>query len=79
MIIKKWFNMLFKNNVPEEMTSSFPIFHNEKHYNDMSRRERREYKRWLDKNDMWDGVIVIENLEKLHVFDHDESIIIKSK
>ena len=30
----------------------------------MNRRERREYKRWLDKNNMWDGAIVIENLER---------------
>jgi len=36
----------------------------EKHYNEMTRRERREYKRWLDKHNMWDGAIVSENMEK---------------
>ena len=36
----------------------------DKHYDDMNRRERREYKRWLDKHNMWDGAIVIENLER---------------
>ena len=44
--------------------SSLPMFHVDKHYNDMNRRERREYKRWLDKHNMWDGAIVIENLER---------------
>ncbi len=49
--------------------SYFPAFRIDKHYNDMSRRERREYKRWLVKNDIWDGAVVLENLErnkKLH-------------
>tara|TARA_R110000822_G_scaffold47155_5_gene125275 strand:+ start:471 stop:614 length:144 start_codon:yes stop_codon:yes gene_type:complete len=36
----------------------------EKHYNEMTRRERREYKRWLDKHNIWDGAIVSENMEK---------------
>lgn len=36
----------------------------DKHYHDMSRKGKRAYKRWLDKNNMWDGAIVIENLEK---------------
>jgi len=44
--------------------SSFPVFHIDKHYNDMNRRERREYKRWLAKNSLWDGAVVIENLER---------------
>lgn len=41
-----------------------PMFYIDKHYNDMNRCERREYKRWLAKNNMWDGAIVIENLER---------------
>ena len=44
--------------------SSLPMFHIDKHYNDMNRRERREYKRWLAKNNLWDGAVVIENLER---------------
>jgi hypothetical protein len=44
--------------------SSFPVFHIDKHYNDMNRRERREYKRWLEKHQLWDGAVVIENLER---------------
>ena len=36
----------------------------DKHYHVMSRKEKRAYKRWLDKNNMWDAAIVIENLEK---------------
>jgi hypothetical protein len=36
----------------------------DKHYHDMSRKEKRAYKKWLYKNNMWDGAIVIENLER---------------
>lgn len=36
----------------------------DKHYDLMSRREKRDYKRWLEKNNMWDGAIVIENLQR---------------
>jgi len=36
----------------------------DKTYSQMNRREKREYKRWLDKRNMWDGEIVIENLER---------------
>lgn len=43
------------------VVSSHPF---DKHYHDMTRKEKRAYKRWLDKNNMWDGAIVIENLEK---------------
>jgi len=32
-----------------------PRFHINKHYNDMTRAERREYKRWLTKHKLWDG------------------------
>ena len=42
----------------------FPVFHINKHYNDMTRREKREYKRWLSKNHIWDGAVVIETQEK---------------
>ena len=33
-----------------------------KHYNDMNRAERRSYKRWLDKNKIWDGAEVVDRL-----------------
>ena len=36
----------------------------QKKYSEMNRRERREYKRWLSKNNLWDGEIVLENLER---------------
>lgn len=48
----------------------FPVFYIDKHYNDMTRAEKRKYKRWLDKNRMWDGAIVIERMQKdntLHI------------
>ena len=35
-----------------------------KHYNDMNRREKRAYKRYLKKAKIWDGAVVCENLEK---------------
>lgn len=35
-----------------------------KPYWEMNRGERREYKRWLLKNEMWDGAIVVENQVK---------------
>ena len=43
---------------------SFPAFYIDKHYNDMNRQERREYKRWLEKHQLWDGAVVIENMER---------------
>jgi len=42
-----------------------PTFHIDKSYHEMNRREKREYKRWLSKNNMWDGDIVFENQEKM--------------
>ncbi len=47
-----------------EQYASVPMFHIDKHYSDMNRREKREYKRWLNKNNMWDGAEVIERLQK---------------
>jgi hypothetical protein len=57
---------LFKKKKKKEATEyiSMPTFHIDKHYDDMNRRERREYKRWLSKHNMWDGAIVIENLSR---------------
>jgi hypothetical protein len=39
-------------------------FPNDKMYSEMSRREKRAYKRWLAKNDIWDGEEVLERLQK---------------
>jgi hypothetical protein len=58
-----WIKKLFKKKEPN-VRRTLPMFHIDKHYNDMNRRERREYKRWLAKHNMWDGAIVSENLER---------------
>lgn len=43
----------------------------DKSYSEMNRSEKRAYKRWLDKRNMWDGEIVIENMErKFNSFTH---------
>ena len=36
----------------------------DKHYNQMARMKKRQYKRWLFKNKLWDGAIVIETLTR---------------
>jgi hypothetical protein len=36
----------------------------DKPYSEMTRREKRAYKRWLKKNGYWDGAEVIERLSK---------------
>ena len=38
----------------------------EKRYHEMNRNEKRAYKRWLAKNEFWDGDIVIENQERMN-------------
>jgi hypothetical protein len=35
----------------------------DKHYSDMNRNEKREYKRFLDKNNIWDGAVILERLQ----------------
>ena len=40
--------------------------HLDKAYSQMNRRERREYKRWLHKNNLWDGEVFLENHKKVH-------------
>jgi len=39
-------------------------FYIDKPYSEMTRREKREYKRWMHKNNRWDGAVVIENLKR---------------
>ena len=36
----------------------------DKRYHEMNRAEKREYKRYLAKNNMWDGDIVCENMDR---------------
>ncbi len=43
---------------------SFPVYHSQKHPSEMNRREKREYKRWLAKHQLWDGYFVSENHRK---------------
>lgn len=33
-------------------------------YHKMNKREKRLYKRWLAKNNQWDGEVVIENMKR---------------
>jgi len=65
-MIRKLFNLIFrKRSVKSDVQNiCLPVFHIAKHYNDMNRKERREYKKWLAKNNMWDGAMVIDNLQK---------------
>jgi hypothetical protein len=54
----KWIRNLFYKK--EKIKPNYiEWFHIDKHYYDMTRREKREYKRWLHKNNCWDGSIVI--------------------
>lgn len=36
----------------------------DKLYSEMTRGEKRAYKRWLAANKMWDGEVVLENMKK---------------
>jgi hypothetical protein len=64
----KWIRNLFYKK--EKIKPNYiEWFHIDKHYYDMTRREKREYKRWLHKNNCWDGskfaVLVFELLQNL--------------
>lgn len=62
MILKFLWNILDPEPIPEEIY--IPQFYINKHYDDMTRREKREYKRWLNEHDMWDAAEVIERWER---------------
>lgn len=68
MILKLLWDILYPEPIKTEKLMTW--FHIDKDYHDMTRSEKREYKRWLDKNGYWDGDIVIENMEK-HKKYHD--------
>ena len=58
-MINTFLNLIRNNeiriNVPIPVIEPFS-----KHYNEMNRKERREYKRWLKKNQIWDGAVCVE-------------------
>jgi hypothetical protein len=47
----------------ESMEMKIPQYHLDKHWNDMTRVEKRAYKRWMNKHQLWDGAEVIERLQ----------------
>ena len=55
-----------KKHIDDIITHPF-----DKNYQDMSRKEKRAYKRWLNKNNMWDAEIVCENIEKRNKLFYD--------
>lgn len=55
---------IFTRNRKPKKNPYFPRYKNEKLYKDMNRKEKRHYKRWLHKNNLWDGAVVAENLTK---------------
>lgn len=61
MILKFLWDILYPEPIPTFKTIEW--FHIDKHYDDMNRREKREYKRWLEKHGYWDAAIVLENLD----------------
>ncbi len=48
----------------EKDTIQIPVFHIAKHYSDMTKAEKRQYRKWLVKNNMWDGAELVERLER---------------
>lgn len=63
MILKFLWSILYPEPIKTEKEIKW--FHIDKRYHNMTRAEKREYKRWLDKNGYWDGDIVVENIDKL--------------
>ena len=56
-----WIKKLLKKTSKDDdaliQNVSIPSFRLDKMYSEMNRRERREYRRWLSKNNMWDGQV----------------------
>ena len=44
--------------------SKVKIYNSNKTYGEMTRSEKRKYKRWMAKNNMWDGEEISERIEK---------------
>ena len=42
----------------------YPYNFSDKRYEEMNRRERRAYSRWLCKHEIWDGAEVLDRLSK---------------
>lgn len=63
-MVNRILNLFRKKPEIKAETVRIPWFRLDKHYHDMTRAEKREYKRWLRKHNMWDGAIVAENMER---------------
>lgn len=61
MILKFLWSILYRE--PMEETIRIPQFYINKRYKNMTRREKREYKRWLTEHDMWDWDVISENIK----------------
>ena len=44
--------------------SKVKVYNSNKSYGEMTRAEKRKYKRWMAKNNMWDGEEIAERIEK---------------
>lgn len=66
--IKKLLRITSKDDNALIQNVSIPSFRLDKMYSEMNRRDRREYRRWLHKHNMWDGRVVLENLERSNNF-----------
>lgn len=67
-LLKKIFS---KKQEVESEVSIFPTYDSDKPYKKMNFKERVRYKRWLSANNMWDGEIVMENLQKHKNLNHE--------
>lgn len=53
--IINWLRNIDKPVPVEEKRKNVPTYFIDKHYDEMNRKEKREYKKWLRKNKLWDG------------------------
>lgn len=60
----KWLRSLSAPQPVKKDCKSIPAYHLNKHYDDMNRQEKREYRKWLAKNGLWDGAEVIDRKTK---------------
>ena len=67
----KWIIKFFKKAKSPQLDKKPTVvkvksFRINKHYDDMTRNQRREYARWLHKHKLWDGAMVVDNIEKIN-------------
>lgn len=76
-VVRKVFKFFAKKNKTELANEySFPVYYSTKHYNEMTRIEKREYKRWLHKNNLWDGAEICERFmrdQKIAMKQYDQN------